>query len=64
MAALHSAAAKGHIGAVQLLLRGEANPLVRDNNGHTDWGAAVHFNHPAVVELLEAEMFGSRDGRP
>ena len=50
------AAHRGHASVVELLLRAEADPLRRNNNGVTPLDLAIHFNHAAVVALPRARI--------
>jgi ankyrin repeat protein len=52
MTPLHVAAYDGYFDVVHLLLRWNANPLVRDGVGQTALDYAVEQEHPDVVEVI------------
>jgi len=56
--ALHRAAYMGHTSVVQLLLKCEANPALRDSDGHTALHKAATGGHATVANLLACAMDG------
>jgi hypothetical protein len=51
--ALHSAAKAGSTGAIQLLLKHNADPSIRDVNGRTAYDQAELMNHYDAMALLK-----------
>jgi len=54
--ALMTASGEGYMQAVKVLFAAGADPRITTHDGFTALGAAQHYNHPAVVSLLQAKL--------